>query len=428
MLPAQNPDGADKGKEPEKKQPAADPGKQGQAQGCQNTQNQNTQNTQNQPTEEEKRAALLRLDHSGPCESVWFKGGFLLWWLRSAPPTGPLVTTGGPNAGILNNPDTQILLGNDRFNFSGQTGITLEAGVWLDELHQWGLSASGFLLERTSQGTLFQSNAAGVPLLARPFTNVTKTTPSKEDSLVVAAPGVAAGTINVWTNTQLWGAELNIFRNLVYTPQWNIHVLAGFRYLDLRDDLNIFQSSTRFTDGTTEVADRFTTRNQLYLGEVGATFEWAQGPFIVDLWSKVGLGPNHERGRNLGETLLPGAANAVPGGLLALPPTATLSSKPGLPVGNFGVHRTDWFVIVPEVGLDVGLQVTDHLRLSAGYSFLYINNVIRPGNQVNLNVNPSLVPSATAFGSPSGAGQPSVLTKTEDFWAHGLRVMIEFRF
>ena len=83
---------------------------------------------------------------------------------------------------------------------------------------------------------------------------------------------------------------------------------------------------------------------------------------------------------------------------------------------------------MPEVGLDVGLQVTDHLRLSAGYSFLYINNVIRPGNQVNLNVNPSLVPSATAFGSPSGAGQPSVLTKTEDFWAHGLRVMIEFRF
>src|SRR5262245_18890297 len=94
MLPAQNPDPGAKDKEPEKKQTTADKGQQSQSQACQNTQNQNTQN---QPTEEEKRAALLRLDHEVPFEAVWFKGGFLLWWIRSAPTAGPLVTTGGVN-------------------------------------------------------------------------------------------------------------------------------------------------------------------------------------------------------------------------------------------------------------------------------------------------------------------------------------------
>jgi hypothetical protein len=180
------------------------------------------------------------------------------------------------------------------------------------------------------------------------------------------------------------------------------------------------------TPGTVqEIADRFTTRNQAYLGQVGAQLEWSRGPFFVDLLGKVGLGPNHERVRNLGSTttMVPGGPTTfAQGGVLAVPGT------PLVPGGNFGTHTTNWFVIVPEVGVTGGVDVGSHLRLSAGYSFLYINSVARPGTQVNRLVNPVLVPSSNVGISPSGPGQPNVITKQDDFWVHGLRFMLEFRF
>ncbi|MCI0457140.1 MAG: BBP7 family outer membrane beta-barrel protein [Gemmataceae bacterium] len=383
-----------------------------------------------QLSEEERQRAALRRHHSGPEDRIWVRGGFLLWWLQDAPAPGPLVTTGpAVSAGTLGNPDTTVLFGNDRFDFGDQPGVFLEGGVWLDECHHWGVSASAFLLERQSQGALFQSDGAGVPLLARPFTNAITT---QESSLGVSVPGTAAGSIGITTNTQLWGAEANLIRSLQYTPEWDIQVLAGFRYLSLWDDLNIFhnqvllQTTAGQPAGLNQVvADRFTTRNQLYLGQVGGKIEWARGPVFVGLTGKVGLGPNHQRVRNLGSTTTttPGVGSAsFPGGLLAVPGT------PVVPGGNQGVFTTNWFVVVPEVGVEVGLAITERLRVAAGYNFLFINNVARPGSQINRTINPALVPSSVAFGSPSGPGQPSPLTKQDDFWAHGVRVMLELRF
>ena len=122
-----------------------------------------------------------------------------------------------------------------------------------------------------------------------------------------------------------------------------------------------------FAGTNISVADRFTTRNQLYLGQIGGQVEWGRGPVYVSLQGKVGLGPNHERSRILGSTTVVTPAQAVTtnsGGLLAVPGTAAL------PGGNFGRHTTNWFVIVPEVGIDIGVDVTRHLRLSAGYPLL----------------------------------------------------------
>ena len=404
---------------------------------------QNTAQTNpNQAPSAEMQNALLKRTHYGPCENFWFGGGLLLWWTEPTPGTGPLVTTGGPSSqGILGIPGTQVLNQTHRTNFGTQPGIWLEAGAWLDKCHQWGIGAAGFLLERQGQGQAFTSDGTGAPLLAMPYTNAITGVPTSQ---LISTPGGRVGSIDISQNTQFAGWEVNLLRNLEHTPGWNFQVLAGFRYLDLYENLNIGQTSTLlqpipfgFRDGingplvglpagaTQNIADRFTTRNQAYLGQVGAQVAWCRGPFFLELIGKVGMGPNHERVRILGSTttLMGGAPIISQGGLLAVPATPNLQAS-----GNFGTHTTNWFVIVPEIGATLGMNVGQHVRVSAGYSFLYINSVARPGSQVNTTINPALVPSSPGYGSPSGPGQPHVLTKQDDFWVHGVRFMVELRF
>ncbi len=378
----------------------------------------------------------LKRNHDGPCERFWGGVGFLLWWAENSPAPPPLVTTGSvTGAGALGQSDTRVLAGKDRPNLGTQPGIWFEGGVWLDERHQWGLGAAGFILERRAEGTLFASDATGTPLLARPITSAVTGAPAAQ---AVSTPGTETGSIAVGTNQQFWGWEVNLYRNLAHTDCWDWQVLAGFRYLDLYENLDIVQNSQFLTPttigiggaglpaGSVEtIADRFTTRNQAYLGQVGTRVEWTNGLWFLSLNGKVGLGPNHERVRSLGSTtdVRPGGATSTAqGGLLAVP------SNPLLSGGNFGTHTTNWFVIVPEIGGEVGVNLGKHVRLSTGYSFLYINSVARPGSQVNTVINPALVPSSPGFGSPSGGNQPRVLTKQDDFYVHGVRFMVEFRF
>src|SRR5204862_492234 len=81
------------------------------------------------------------------------------------------------------------------------------------------------------------------------------------------------------------------------------------------------------------------------------------------------------------------------GGLLALP-------------SNIGRYSRDRFAVLPEASINLGYQVTPWLRATAGYTFLYCSNVVRPGDQVNLAVNPTQLPSNLTAPAPSGPAHP----------------------
>jgi hypothetical protein len=108
---------------------------------------------------------------------------------------------------------------------------------------------------------------------------------------------------------------------------------------------------------------------------------------------------------------IPGQPPVVrPGGLLALP-------------SNIGHYTSDRFGVSPQVGLNVGYQVTSHVRLTAGYSFIYLNNVARPGNQIDTVIDPRQLPPATAIGT-----RPYFPGQTTDFWAQGVNLGLQLRF
>jgi hypothetical protein len=70
-----------------------------------------------------------------------------------------------------------------------------------------------------------------------------------------------------------------------------------------------------------------------------------------------------------------GTPQRFPGGYFAQPTN----------IGDF--HRAV-FAVVPEIGLNVGYDLTGWMTAFFGYTFLYTNNVARPGNQIDRSINP----------------------------------------
>ena len=72
----------------------------------------------------------------------------------------------------------------------------------------------------------------------------------------------------------------------------------------------------------------------------------------------------------------------------------------------------------------LGYDLTCRLKATVGWSFLYWSSVMRPGDQIDTNVNPSQLPPGTLSGIPSPQFKP-VMT---DFWAQGLSIGLDYRY
>ncbi|HEV3261967.1 MAG TPA: BBP7 family outer membrane beta-barrel protein, partial [Gemmataceae bacterium] len=80
---------------------------------------------------------------------------------------------------------------------------------------------------------------------------------------------------------------------------------------------------------------------------------------------------------------------------------------------NIGTYSRDRFAVVPEATVRVGYELTEYLRASLGYTFLYCSEVVRPGDQIDRLLGP---------------GHPAFFFSGTDFWAQGIDAQLEFRF
>ena len=369
----------------------------------------------------------------GPPGRVWISAEYLLWWFKNDH-IPPLVTLGTPESfGILGEPGTTVDFGGGAIEHPLHHGGRFTVGAWLNECQTKGIEADYFFLGRNTENfTTGSTGAPGTAVIARPFFDVFTGTPSSE---IVAFPGVATGNINVAHRQSLQGAEVNGICNLCCCGECDdcggyhgrrIDLLAGFRWLNLQEDLTIRENVT-ITDPAlvgifgfshASVVDQFITQNNFYGGQIGLRGEWWRGRLFVNARGTLALGDTEQHVRISGSTVLTlpdGTVVTRPGGLLALP-------------SNIGSFHHDDFSVVPELRINVGYQVTDHLRAFIGYTFLYWTEVVRPGEQVNLNVNSTQIPTSLEFGPLVGPAQPSFSFHHSDFWAQGLNLGAEFRF
>jgi hypothetical protein len=358
-----------------------------------------------------------------------FSADYLLWWVRSGPTPGPLLTVGSANdaiPGALGQPGTVPIFGGENFAYHTFSGLRLGGSVILSS--GLGLDGSGFVLERRSVGFRAASDASGNPLIARPVFNDHA---GLQESYSTSFPGNLAGQSAIVSHTQLEGFDVNLAAELSRCESRRLVVLAGFRYLSLREDLLFQDALTPLTadfltfDGasvnppsTVADFDSFKTRNHFYGGQIGGRWEECFGKLSVGLTGKVALGGTEQRVVIEGGSVLntPGTTSVVvPGGILAQ-------------VSNIGTHSRDVFSVVSEVGLNVGWQVTPNVSVNVGYTFIYWTDVLRPGAQIDTRVSPFVVPTDQNFGGGTPSGHPAFAFKNSDFWAQGVNFGVTLRF
>jgi hypothetical protein len=378
----------------------------------------------------------------------WLRFEALLWWVKDGPIAEPLLTTGRSvlaGGAALGQPETSVVIGHSDHDFGMFFGSRLSWGFWFDPSQSCGLEVSGFLLERRAVLLSAEADAGGSPVLARPFIDAMT---GEERAAFVTFPGRFAGGLGVSLTDHLWGVETNLLatvagggvpRHAHRFPwgEWRLGLMTGFRYLDLREDLNIQQTSQLLPGNPGGVAnfggqlirapsilylnEVFAARNQFYGGQVGAQLEWVHGALFVDVLGKVAVGGCHEVLTINGATGLD-RIPAIPGGLQTLE-GAFLASPTN--IGRQGAER---LCVVPELELTVGWQWGTHVRLSVGYNLLYWSRVVRPGEQLDRTVNLSYIPINPGPGSEVGPERPAPRFVESDFWAQGLQFGFEVRY
>jgi len=349
-----------------------------------------------------------------PPLGLWGRAEYLQWWVRGSN-TPPLVTTsptGTPPtvAGIL--PNATVLFGNERINGQGRSGGRFTLGYWLGGCDTMGLENTFFFLGNV--GDSYTQSSSGSPILARPFQN---SLTGLQDAILIAYPNTVVGTVNVTSNSQVLGNELNLRRALYIDECRRYDMLVGYRYFHLNEDLDINTRSTAVgtaapTGTSFSVLDSFMTRNNYNGGQLGLNAQYSRGRWTVDLLAKVALG-------SVSQTV------TINGTTTATPPGGTaVTNRGGILAlnSNIGQYTRNQFGVLPEFGVNLRYQISPLWRFNVGYTIMVLTNVVRPGDQISTNVDPNQFPPGISGNFPAFAFHDS------DLWVQGVNLGLECNF
>jgi hypothetical protein len=162
---------------------------------------------------------------------------------------------------------------------------------------------------------------------------------------------------------------------------------------------------------TVSVVDRITATNKFNGGVFGLRHQMRSGMWSLTTTGKLGVGNMHETLNFYGLTSFAdprtATAGASYGGLLVNPT-------------NYGKFTHDEFVIIPELTVNVGVNLTKAITLFAGYNFMWISQVARPANQINPVIDSSTVPFSPNFGEFGHVPGTRRLFVQDEFWLQGV--------
>jgi hypothetical protein len=362
-------------------------------------------------------------DHVGPRDTFWVRPEIAYLWFAAAKVPPLAQATNGT-----------VLLGGGTENFNGAFAGILHFGAWINDRHTMGVYAGGMMSDKRSVENTLASDQFGNPGISRPFVNALTGLP---DTVVVSGTNgtrIATGSLASTVSARIDGIDAGLVWNVIHCPNESINFTFGYRYVDLDEQLAIFQATQYPAGGPVfggihpaaglgpltglGITDRFRTRNQFQGAEFGLDGEWNFGPVFVELVPKVAFGTNRQTTDVDGATNFIGQSGTtltLPGGLYS--------------VGDlYGHNFIDRFAVLADVTGRVGLQLTACARVTVGYNFLYLNNVARPGLEIQPVINPRVIPSSPAFGSTSGPLAPQRAYDRTDYVAHGVNVGFEVRY
>jgi hypothetical protein len=341
-------------------------------------------------------------DTCGVCRPRYWVRGELIAWSLTRPNVPPLVTTAPSVAQLpLNSGASTVVF--DQHNLSDDTmyGGRLTLGFWFPNRCDWGFEASFFKLDPQTSNFFITSppaTAIGLPFIGsgpgEPASNV----------LPIAGPGVP-GSVVIQNRTQLWGFDLDLRHKLWEGPRWWLDGLVGYRYLQLTDDFSLHAAGnvagTAFT-----IDDRFNAQNSFNGAQIGLEGEWLWRPrWSVGSFIKLAVGNTTEIVNIQGQTVNNGVSRSV--GAFALPT-------------NSGRFQRNDLAVLPEFGIKLNYDITEHWRAYVGYNVLYLSSVMRATEQIDPRIN-----STQVGGTLTGTPLPAVLLKRSDFTAQGVNFGLE---
>ncbi len=328
-------------------------------------------------------------------ETAWFRSEFLFATTR--PTNLPPLITSGPSGttASLNERTTRTLFGGNRLS-EFRPGLRVSAGGTI--CGRWGADGS-FLMLGETDARVRASAAPGGPVVGQPLINGAT---GGETALQIGQ--FAPGVIEARASTRLIGGDAHLRVNAHTSEFGRIDVLAGYRYLQLWDAVSVQSERTGQgpADGPTvfRTTDLFRTRNEFHGPQVGfaATYRLFD-KLLLTSRATVALGVTHT------DSLLSGSS--VVGGF----PAAN-----GTLVGptNSGRYERTQFSVLPAVDASLGYDITDHVRITAGYTSLYWSRVDRAAGQIDRTMN--LI------------SRPTYPAASSEFWMHGVLLGLEVRY
>src|SRR5262249_51264049 len=128
---------------------------------------------------------------------------------------------------------------------------------------------------------------------------------------------------------------------------------------------------------------------------------------------RVALGNMNQKVTINGRTsaVFQGYQASYEGGLLAQP-------------SNIGTYTQNKFAWIPELDIKLGYQIFRCMRVTVGYNLTYVSSVVRPGGQIDTNVNTTQIAGLPLVGPPD----PTVKLDTTSIWLQGFTTGIDMRF
>ena len=247
-------------------------------------------------------------------------------------------------------------------------------------------------------------------------------------------------------SNKLLGSDLNALYNLTES----MDLIGGFRWVQMQESLSFTGETAALPNaplasGFYNFKDSFRTSNNFYGPQVGLKAHYDVQGWHFRGFAKLAVGCMHQKvhiagksqtsdgnlfymTKNTGNDVLPGAVFAEP--------------------TNSGSHHRNKFALALETGVNLSYQFSSCFEVGVGYNFLWLNQLFRPGKQIDRKINPTQTALAEAsrdsvgigpdkpvpFGSstaaplPTGAKAPKSKHRSTDFWAQGLVVSLLLKF
>lgn len=351
------------------------------------------------------------------------------------------------------NPSTVIAYGGDPILENPRSGFRILLGTWIDECNKQAVEVDYLMLGKLKEDYAlggFNGMRNGQEFwIGRPFFDLTPDV--NQDGVLDFSPREAAevvsgedlsGTVSVHSSSEFQGAGIALRHNLCRSccptvgcgdcvdcgmgvdcglgvgcgsgigcgsgvgcggSSRYVDFLTGFRWYQLDETLQIMEDLEITSqdvpppsdNGTTfDLLDHFSTKNTFLGGELG--FDWGieRNRWSLELLSKIALGSTRQQVSINGYTDVTDVGDPTQrfvGGLLTQDNNQDPDSDE-LYVGNIGDYDRNRFSMIPELNLTVGYQLTQRCKLRVGYTLMYWTNVVRPGDQIDREINTTQVP------------------------------------